>query len=110
MSLTGVDATFAALADPTRRRVLGLLAERADGATASELSRELPVTRQAIAKHLAALDAARLVTPLRRGRDVRYTVSPAPLEDAVAWMTRVGDQWDTRLARLARHAGSRVRA
>jgi DNA-binding transcriptional ArsR family regulator len=110
VSLTGVDATFAALADPTRRRVLGLLAERPEGATASELSRELPVTRQAIAKHLAALDAAGLATPVRRGRDVRYTVSPAPLEDAVAWMTRVGDQWDMRLARLARHAGSRVRA
>ncbi len=104
MSTTGIDATFAALGDPTRRRVLGLLAER-DGATASELSRELPVTRQAIAKHLAALDAAGLVHAAREGRDVRYRVTPAPLEDAVAWMTRVGGEWD---ARLARHAGGAV--
>ena len=107
MSTTGIDATFAALGDPTRRRVLGLLAER-DGATASELSRELPVTRQAIAKHLAALDAAGLVVAVREGRDVRYRVTPAPLEDAVAWMTRVGGEWDARLARLAKHAGRSV--
>ena len=107
MSTTGIDATFAALGDPTRRRVLGLLAER-DGATASELSRELPVTRQAIAKHLAALDAAGLVHAAREGRDVRYRVTPAPLEDAVAWMTRVGGEWDARLARLANHAGRAV--
>ena len=103
MSATGIDATFAALGDPTRRRVLGLLAER-DGATASELARELPVTRQAIAKHLAALDAAGLVDAVREGRDVRYRVTPAPLEDAVAWMTRVGGEWDVRLERLAKHA------
>jgi len=107
VSATGIDATFAALGDPTRRRVLGLLAER-DGATASELARELPVTRQAIAKHLAALDAAGLVGAVREGRDVRYRVTPAPLEDAVAWMTRVGGEWDARLERLAKHAGRAV--
>jgi DNA-binding transcriptional ArsR family regulator len=101
----GVDATFAALADPTRRQLLGLLADRSGGATASELARELPITRQAVAKHLAALSGAGLVTPSRQGRDVRYVVTPAPLEDAVAWMTRVGDEWDVRLERLARHAG-----
>lgn len=101
MSTTGIDATFAALGDPTRRRVLGLLAER-DGATASELSRELPVTRQAIAKHLAALDAAGLVVAVRQGRDVRYRVTPAPLEDAVDWMVSVGAAWDERLEALRR--------
>ena len=103
MSTTGIDATFAALGGPTRRRVGGLLAERG-GATARGVARELPVTRQAIAKHLAALDAAGLVHAAREGRDVRYRVTPAPLEDAVAWMTRVGGEWDARLARLARHA------
>jgi len=96
---TGIDATFAALGDPTRRRVLGLLAER-DGATASELARELPVTRQAIAKHLAALDEAGLAAGRREGRETRYRLTPEPLGEAVAWMASVGAEWDERLARL----------
>jgi hypothetical protein len=45
---------------------------------------------------------------VREGRDVRYRVTPAPLEDAVAWMTRVGGEWDARLERLAKHAGRAV--
>jgi len=102
-----VGSTFAALADPTRRQVMALLADRGSG-TATEFARELPVTRQAIAKHLAALDAAGLVVAVREGRDVRYRVTPAPLEDAVAWMTRVGGEWDARLERLAKHAGRAV--
>jgi DNA-binding transcriptional ArsR family regulator len=85
-----VDAVFAALADPTRRRLLA----------ASE-----PVTRQAVVKHLQSLDEAGLVTPSREGREVRYAVTAAPLEDAVGWMVTVGAQWDRRLARLRRRLG-----
>ena len=98
-----VDAVFAALADPTRRAVIGRLAE--EPASASALAGELPVTRQAVAKHLAALDRAGLVSPRREGRELRYALDPEPMGAAMAWMASVGAQWDDRLARLARRAG-----
>ena len=101
MSMRGdrVDAVFAALADPTRRRLLGRLAEQ-QSATATELAAAEPVSRQAIVKHLHSLDEAGLVAPSRTGREVRYALTPEPLEDAVGWMATVGAQWDRRLARL----------
>jgi DNA-binding transcriptional ArsR family regulator len=98
-----VGAVFAALADPTRRAVLRSLAER-PGLTASRLAGELPMTRQAVAKHLGALSGAGLVEARREGRETRYTLTPAPLADAIEWMTEVGAEWDARLARLARRA------
>lgn len=96
------DRVFDALADPNRRRLLGFLADR-ETATATELAGELPVTRQAVAKHLAALAAAGLVEGTRQGRETRYRLTPAPLAEAAAWMAAVGAQWDTRLAALGRH-------
>jgi DNA-binding transcriptional ArsR family regulator len=94
-----VDAVFAALSDPTRRSVLDRLAG-GTAASATELAAGLPVSRQAVVKHLQTLDHAGLVTPAREGREVRYSLTPAPLGDAVAWMADVGAQWDRRLARL----------
>jgi DNA-binding transcriptional ArsR family regulator len=94
-------AVFSALADPTRRRLLGRLAEQ-QSATATELAAAEPVTRQAIVKHLQSLDEAGLVAPSRAGREVRYALTPAPLEDAAGWMETVGAEWDRRLARLRR--------
>ena len=91
---------FAALADPTRRQVVRTLSEQPD-LTASRLAGELPMTRQAVAKHLAALDRAGLVEGRREGRELRYSLTPAPLADAMDWMAAVGAQWDDRLARLA---------
>jgi DNA-binding transcriptional ArsR family regulator len=91
---------FAALADPTRRQVVRTLSQRPD-LTASSLAGELPMTRQAIAKHLAALERAGLVAPSREGRETRYTLTPAPLGEAMRWMDDVGAEWDARLARLA---------
>ena len=93
---------FDALADPNRRYVLEALAER-DTATATELAAELPVTRQAVAKHLAALSEAGLVESRREGRETRYELTPAPLGVAMDWMANVGAQWDSRLARLHDH-------
>ncbi|MBI5105845.1 MAG: winged helix-turn-helix transcriptional regulator [Solirubrobacterales bacterium] len=92
-------AVFAALADPTRREVVRLLAER-PGLTASALADELPVTRQAIAKHLAVLHDAGLAEVEREGREARYRLTPAPMADAMAWMASTGARWDERLARL----------
>ena len=102
-ALPGVDDVFAALADPTRREVLRSLSERPE-LTASRLAGELPITRQAVAKHLAALHRAGLVEPHRAGRETHYRLTPAPLADAMAWMADVGASWDRRLARLAERA------
>ena len=92
---------FDALADPNRRYVVQALAERQD-ATATELAAEMPVTRQAVAKHLAALNEAGLVASRREGRETRYELTPGPLASAMDWMAGVGAQWDSRLARLTR--------
>jgi DNA-binding transcriptional ArsR family regulator len=93
---------FDALADPNRRYVVEALAER-ETATATELAAELPVTRQAVAKHLAALNEAGLVESRREGRETRYELTPGPLAAAMDWMASVGADWDSRLARLRRH-------
>jgi DNA-binding transcriptional ArsR family regulator len=95
---TDPDAVFAALADPTRREVIGRLAR--EPLSASALAGELPISRQAVAKHLAALDRAGLVAARRAGRELQYRLDPAPLGDAMAWMASVGARWDERLARL----------
>jgi DNA-binding transcriptional ArsR family regulator len=104
----GTDAVFAALGDATRRDVVQALAE-AGSATATELAARFPISRQAVVKHLGALGQAGLVVGEREGREVRYRLTPAPLNDAVSWMAQVGARWDTRLARLAaRHRGNRA--
>lgn len=93
------DAVFAALSDPTRRAVLQTIADTGS-ATATELAARLPVTRQAVTKHLGQLGSAGLVTSERHGREVRYQISAEPLTDAVEWITDLGALWDARLARL----------
>jgi DNA-binding transcriptional ArsR family regulator len=100
MATDSADAVFEALADPMRRRLLSQIA--AHPATATELAGGLPISRQAVAKHLTSLSRAGLLERQRSGRDVRYRVTPAPLSDAVSWMAEVGGQWDDRLTRLAR--------
>jgi DNA-binding transcriptional ArsR family regulator len=97
-----VTDVFAALADPHRRYVLEALAQR-ETATATELAAEMPVTRQAVAKHLAALNEAGLVESRREGRETRYELTPGPLAGAMDWMASVGADWDSRLARLSTH-------
>jgi DNA-binding transcriptional ArsR family regulator len=92
-------AVFTALADPTRRAVLRSIAS-GEATTATELAARLPVTRQAVQKHLALLEQAQLVDGERVGRETRFAATPAPLTDAIAWMTAVGRQWDDRLAAL----------
>jgi DNA-binding transcriptional ArsR family regulator len=94
-----VDAVFAALADPSRRFVLETLASQGT-ATPTELAADLPVTRQAVAKHLAALRSAGLIEASRAGRETRYALTPAPLASAVEWIEEVGAAWDERLGAL----------
>lgn len=99
------DALWAAVADPTRRRVLDALLERGEASTTT-LADGLPVSRQAVAKHLAVLDRVGLVAGQRRGREVRYAVRPERLDEAAEAMARVAAQWDRRLARIKRLAES----
>jgi DNA-binding transcriptional ArsR family regulator len=100
-----VDEVWAAVADPTRRRLLDVLLAHGE-ATATTLAGELPVTRQAVAKHLAVLDRAGLVEGRRQGREVRYAVRSEQLDAATRWMARVAEQWDARLAAIKRVAES----
>jgi DNA-binding transcriptional ArsR family regulator len=93
---------FDALADPNRRYVIEELAQRGT-ATATELASELQVTRQAVAKHFAALSDAGLVLSRREGRETRYELTPQPLAAALDWMADVGAKWDSRLDLLHHH-------
>ncbi|MET7464382.1 metalloregulator ArsR/SmtB family transcription factor [Nonomuraea sp. NPDC005501] len=98
-----VDSVLAALADPTRRHLLDLLAARGE-ATATTLAERLPVSRQAVVKHLAVLDAAGLVSGSRVGREMRYAVRPAALDATARWMAALAADWDRRLATIKRVA------
>jgi DNA-binding transcriptional ArsR family regulator len=103
-----VDAVFSALSDPTRRAVMRSLSD--DGpSTLAELASRLPVTRQAVAKHLDALADAGLVASSAEGRSRRYRLTPRPMTDAMAWMTDVGAEWDDRLDALKDHLAKRKR-
>jgi DNA-binding transcriptional ArsR family regulator len=104
-----VDELLAAVADPTRRRLLDVLLDQGE-ATATTLARELPVTRQAVAKHLAVLGRAGLVEGDRQGREVRYVVRPKGLDAAARSMATVAAQWDQRLMAIKRIAESAARA
>jgi DNA-binding transcriptional ArsR family regulator len=94
---------FAALADPTRWRVLTLLAERGE-ATATTLAGDLPVSRVAVIKHLAVLDRAGLVESHRQGREVRYSVKPDRLTAIARQLDALAGAWDARLAAIKRLA------
>jgi len=97
------DDLWSAVGDPTRRRMLDLLLADGGG-TATTLSQQLPVTRQAVAKHLGVLDRAGLVRAAPAGREKRYRVDDAQLARAVDQLTSVGSAWDARLQRIKRIA------
>jgi DNA-binding transcriptional ArsR family regulator len=90
---------IAAMADPTRRQLLALLADSGP-ATATELAGCLPVTRQAVAKHLSLLSRAGLVSGERQGRDVRFAVVTGGLTSTASWLVGLAAEWDTRLAEI----------
>jgi DNA-binding transcriptional ArsR family regulator len=93
-----VSEVFDVLGDPTRRHIVESLSR--GEASATQLAAGLPVTRQAVAKHLTALREAGLVESRRHGRETLYRVNAEPLDAAAAWIVRVGGEWDARLERL----------
>jgi DNA-binding transcriptional ArsR family regulator len=97
------DELWSAIGDPTRRTMIDLLLTGGPG-TATSLSERLPVTRQAVAKHLAVLDRVGLGHAAPAGRERRYQVDQAQLARAVAQLAAVGSAWDSRLRRIKRIA------
>ena len=109
MSVAVNDDLWSAIGDPTRRRMLDLLLAVGDG-TATTLSDQLPVTRQAVAKHLGVLDRVGLVHVAAAGREMRYRVDDAQLARAVEQLAAVGAAWDARLRRIKQLAETLERA
>jgi DNA-binding transcriptional ArsR family regulator len=103
MSAEPDDELWSAIADPSRRRVLDLLVRDGE-ATASRLAHGVPFTRQAVAKHLAVLEQAGLVTRSREGREVRFRVDPGRLDEATRALARQASEWDRRLLAIKRLA------
>lgn len=103
MPQQSVDAVFAALADPTRRHIVEALT-RAETVSVPALTSALPITRQAIAKHLATLHTAGLIerSPAGDGREVRYRLRAHALDPATEWLRKTDAAWDRRLSRLKR--------
>ncbi len=97
------DVLWAAVGDPTRRQLLDVLLSLGE-ATPTRLAEDLPVTRQAVAKHLAVLDRAGLVDGRRDGREVRYAVLSDRLDEVSRAMARVAAGWEERLATIKRLA------
>lgn len=95
-----LDRVFAALADPTRRALLARLAEQ-DGQTVTALARPLPMSLPAVIKHLDVLEGAGLIARAKTGRSVACRLTPAPMEDAMAWLAQYRRFWSASLDRLA---------
>ena len=92
---------FAALADPTRRWIVQQLA-RSGSTTPTALAAALPISRQAVSRHLRVLTESDLVTVQSAGREQRYGLQPEPLRDAAAWIATIEKEWDARLTALGR--------
>lgn len=101
-----MDRAFAALADPTRRRILTLVAERPR--PAGELARRFPVSRPAVSKHLRVLREAGLLEARRVGRSRVYRLHPKGLAEARKWMEDAGRVWDAALDSFRRHVEEEV--
>ncbi len=103
MSSAAEDELWAAIADPSRRRVLDLLVRRGE-ASASWLAGRVPFSRQAVSKHLVVLEQAGLISHHKRGREVLYRVNADRLDQATRAMTDVARQWERRLDAIKRLA------
>ncbi len=99
------DQLLMAVADPVRRTIIDVVLDRGE-ASVSTLSHSVPVTRQAVSKHLAVLERVGLVTPHRQGREVRYSVRIERVDEAARSMFQLANAWDVRLHRIKQIAES----
>jgi len=99
----GPPEVLTALSNSTRRSLLSAIAGRGE-ATATAVAPELPVSRQAVVKHLEVLERAGLVEARRSGREVLYRVCPEPLDDTGSWLRNLASEWDARLHAIRRIA------
>jgi DNA-binding transcriptional ArsR family regulator len=104
-----LDRVFAALVDPTRRAILARL-EQEDSVAVSALALPFAIQLPTVMKHLDVLRDAGLITRSKHGRTVAVRLSPAPLREAMDWLTRYERFWSPTLDRLATHAGAKERA
>jgi DNA-binding transcriptional ArsR family regulator len=98
---TTIDATFRALGDPTRRRVIELLG--AGPASMTELSRPFDITLPSLSKHLDILERTGVVRSKKVGRVRTYRLVPSKLESAEHWLSRQRAVWERRLDQLDEH-------
>ncbi len=93
---------FAALADPTRAQIIDWLDEGGT-TTATRFAARLPISRQAVSRHLKELESAGLVIGTKRGREVHYGLEPRSLVETARWLQVRADRWEQSLRRLAEH-------
>jgi len=93
---------FDALADPTRRALISVLAAN-EGITITRLSSYVSISRQAVSKHLRIIEAAGFVSIEQQGRERLLTFSPKPLQTASTWMQQIEVEWDMRMDNLRRY-------
>jgi DNA-binding transcriptional ArsR family regulator len=98
-------SVFGALSDPTRRTIVDWLAVEESG-TATGFADRLPMSRQAVARHLVELEKAGIVVPRRSGRETRFSLRVEPLSDAADWLVSRASLWDRSLGRLKRQLES----
>jgi len=108
MTTADVEELVAAVTEPTRRQVLDLLLERGES-TATALADSLPVTRQAVSKHLAVLDRVGLVDGRKEGREVVYRLDVRRLDEATRSLNELAATWDRRLLRIKQIAEAAAR-
>ena len=98
-----LEHVLSALADPTRRHLLEKLSSGGD-ASATTLARDLPISRQAVLKHLELLERANLVTVRRRGKEQLYAIQPEEAAQTARWMDDLASRWTGRLEAIKRIA------
>jgi DNA-binding transcriptional ArsR family regulator len=103
MTAQADDEMWSAIGDPSRRRVLDLIASNS-GVSASWLAVRVPFSRQAVSKHLVVLERAGLISRRKQGREVLYQIEADRLDQAAKSMAELAAQWDRRLAAIKRIA------
>jgi DNA-binding transcriptional ArsR family regulator len=96
-----LDQVYGAIADPTRRAILGMLAER--DMNVGSLAQRFPISLNGVSKHVKVLERAGLIERTVHGREHRLRLNAEPLREAAMWLEHYHTFWDDRLAALEAH-------